>query len=302
MSTLLARVETSAEAEQALAAGFDGVVVPASDGFATARSDAVIAVVPPGDDGAGSMSFGAENGATCKLACWRDGVPGPGDLDRVRAEGAGGVLLRPAGRVVDTASMAAISLLAEQCRTMGLTLGLDGGLEPPDVPRLLAIGVDLLVFGAALRSPSGALDPARLALIRDLVPRPAALQRAAPAHDGGPVPPDRIFVRDLILEIAIGAYASERGRLQRVRFTVEADLSGTGRPTRDMRDIVSYDLITDAIGQLTRAGHVEFVETLAEAIAGRVLAHPRVTLVRVRVEKLDLGPGSVGVELVRAKA
>lgn len=299
MTIILARIETRAEADEAVAAGFDGVVVPAAQGLATARADAVIAVSATGGDGAETMTFGA--GET-KLHCWCDRVPAPEDLDRVRAAGAGGVLLRATGRVLDIHSVAVIASLAESCRAMRLTLGLDGGLEPPDVPRLLAIGVDLLVFGATLRTASGALDPARLAMIRDLVPRAEAMRQAeaAPAVRGD-VPPDRIFVRDLVLDIAIGAYASEHGRLQRVRFAVEADLSGTGRPARDIRDIVSYDLITDAIRQLTSAGHVEFVETLAEEIAWRVLAHPRVARVRVRVEKLDLGPGAVGVELVRAK-
>jgi dihydroneopterin aldolase len=102
--------------------------------------------------------------------------------------------------------------------------------------------------------------------------------------------------------MAIGAYASEIGRTQRVRFSVEAEIARAEGAARDMRDIVSYDLITDAIKHLALAGHVELVETLAEGIAERVLAHPRVLGVRVVVEKLDVGPGSVGVEIRRDRA
>jgi len=40
---------------------------------------------------------------------------------------------------------------------------------------------------------------------------------------------------------------------------------------------------------------------LAERIAAYVLAHPRVVRVTVRVEKLDIGPGGVGVEIVRER-
>jgi dihydroneopterin aldolase len=40
---------------------------------------------------------------------------------------------------------------------------------------------------------------------------------------------------------------------------------------------------------------------LAERIAAVVLAHPRVTSATVRVEKLGVGPGSVGVEITREK-
>lgn len=299
VTRIFARVETLDEADQALAAGFDGVV--AAKEVAAARADAMFAVLSAGDDGAESMIFGAADGPGGTMACFDRG-PTPGDLDRVVAEGAGGILLRTTDRVLDASSIDVLAALARQCHAMRLTFGLDGRMEPPDVPRFLAIGVDLLVFGEALRAASGALDPACLAMIRDLVPRAAAMRTAGTAPPAsGAVPPDRIFVRDLVLEIAIGAYASEHGRLQRVRFAVEADLTGTGRATRDMRDIVSYDLITDTILDLTSARHVEFVETLAKEIAARILSHPRVALVRVRVEKLDLGPGAVGVELVRAK-
>jgi hypothetical protein len=43
------------------------------------------------------------------------------------------------------------------------------------------------------------------------------------------------------------------------------------------------------------------VEELAERVAALVLAHPRVARVVVRVEKLDIRPGSVGVEITRER-
>ncbi len=36
-------------------------------------------------------------------------------------------------------------------------------------------------------------------------------------------------------------------------------------------------------------------------MAALVLAHPRVVSVMVRVEKLDVGPGAVGVEITRER-
>jgi dihydroneopterin aldolase len=48
-------------------------------------------------------------------------------------------------------------------------------------------------------------------------------------------------------------------------------------------------------------GHVDLVEILAERIAGQVLGQPCVAKVVVRVEKLDLGPEAVGVEITREK-
>jgi dihydroneopterin aldolase len=69
-----------------------------------------------------------------------------------------------------------------------------------------------------------------------------------------------------------------------------------------MRDVFSYDLITDGIRLLTGSGHVGLVETLAERIASMVLAHPRVAKVMVRVQKLETGSGTVGVEIERTRS
>ena len=54
----------------------------------------------------------------------------------------------------------------------------------------------------------------------------------------------------------------------------------------------SYDVISDGIRLLVDAGHVPLVETLAERIAGMLLAHPRVVKVSVRLEKLETGSGT----------
>ena len=112
---------------------------------------------------------------------------------------------------------------------------------------------------------------------------------------------NRIFVHDLVLPVEIGAYAREHGMPQPVRFSVDAWVAGPMRPAQDLRDVVSYDLISDGIRLLVAAGHVELVETLAERIASLLLAHPRVARVRVRLEKLETGSGIVGVEIERAR-
>ena len=112
---------------------------------------------------------------------------------------------------------------------------------------------------------------------------------------------NRIFVRDFVLPIRIGAYAHERDKLQRVRFNIEVDVLRPTHPTEDMRDVFSYDLITDGIRMIVAQEHIALLETLAERIVALVLAHPWVSAAMVRVEKLDLGPGSVGVEIRRER-
>jgi FolB domain-containing protein len=112
---------------------------------------------------------------------------------------------------------------------------------------------------------------------------------------------DRIFVRDFVLPVRIGAYAHERDKPQNVRFNVEANVLRPDHAAQDIRDVFSYDLITDSIRMIVAQEHIALVEMLAERIAALILTHPRVTAVTVRVEKLEVGPGGTGVEIVRRR-
>jgi dihydroneopterin aldolase len=68
-----------------------------------------------------------------------------------------------------------------------------------------------------------------------------------------------------------------------------------------MRGVFSYDVVTDGIRMIVAQEHIALLETLAERIAALVLGHARVAAVTVRVEKLDIGPGAVGVEIRRER-
>jgi (5-formylfuran-3-yl)methyl phosphate synthase len=112
---------------------------------------------------------------------------------------------------------------------------------------------------------------------------------------------DRIFVHDLVLPVRIGAFDREHDAPQQVRFTVDACVARPARVPQRLHEVFSYDLITEGIRAIVARGHVHLVETLAERIAASVLAHPQILSVTVRVEKLEVGPGSVGVEITRDK-
>ena len=190
------------------------------------------------------------------------------------------------------------------CLEHRLICGLAGGLEAPDVPRLLALGPDVLGFRGALcagHGRSGRLDPEAVALIRGLIPLADAASAAGPAAAGTAVVVDRIFVRDYELMLEIGAYSHERGHPQRVRFDIAADIRRTPSDGDDMRHAFSYDVLTDAVRTVAAEGPFQLVETLAERIAARLLAHAAIVRVTVRVEKRDLGPGGIGVEIVRQR-
>jgi dihydroneopterin aldolase len=118
----------------------------------------------------------------------------------------------------------------------------------------------------------------------------------------GPVP-DRISLRDHIALADIGAFQQERGHPQRLRFNVVVELQR--RPAAEADDvdrILSYDRLTEAIAAELAAERLNLLETLAERIARRILAEPQPFRVFLRVEKLDRGPGALGVEIVRSRA
>jgi dihydroneopterin aldolase len=116
------------------------------------------------------------------------------------------------------------------------------------------------------------------------------------------VPTDRILVRDFVTPISIGAYRHEREKTQNVRFNVDVAIVRSPHVAQDMRDVFSYDVVLDGIRMIAAQEHVVLVETLAERVAALILAQPRVVSVTVMVEKLDVGPGAVGVEIVRKRS
>lgn len=115
--------------------------------------------------------------------------------------------------------------------------------------------------------------------------------------------PDRIHLRDYTREAEIGAFAEERGRAQRLRFAVTADLAvSVAEAGDDVDRILSYDVLVAAVEGALAARRHDLVESLAEDIAARVLAHPAAARVEVTVEKLDRGPFALGVTLARRRA
>lgn len=274
-------------------------IVPVADG----RAAALEAVLVPAE--AIAMADVADVGMR-QIAVLPDPATAVSDL---HGRGFAGVLYGNVRDLLDRQGVVLLAEAVENCRRHALLCGFTGGLEAPDIPRLLALGPDFLVFGRAVRvgrAAEGAIDSMAVRMAADLFaptispngPAVAvARPRAEPTHPSWPL--DRIFVRDLVLPVAIGAYASEVGRRQRVRFTVEAEVLARSGAAEDMRDVVSYDLLADAVHQVAGSAHVQLAEAMAESIAARVLRHPRIVRVRVLVEKLDLGPGAMGVEIWR---
>ena len=220
----------------------------------------------------------------------------------METQGLAGVILNTTSgqNLLDVLDIAALADFIDMVRAHGMMAGLAGALEPPDVPRLLLLDPDILAFR---------FDAATIDGIRALIPPDQRRARSKPAKIdyrlAAPRAPDvrkeldRIFVHDFVLPMRIGTYARERNKLQQVRFSVDVSIARPSDVPADMRDVLSYDVITDSIRMIAARGHIALAETLAEQVATAVLAHPRAASVTVRVEKLDTGSGTVGVEITR---
>ncbi len=224
------------------------------------------------------------------------------------------------GRLLQHLGMPALTHFTALCRQHGLLSGLAGSLEAPDVPRLLAAAPDYLGFRGALcrkHDRNAGLDAQAFALIRALIPSAKTAPLAGPGkvdwrllsargysrdHETRGLAADRIFVRDLVLPVHVGAYDFEHDIVQNVRFNIDAEVRRAAQGGDDMRDVVSYDLIRDAVQMVLSRGHFAMVETLAEEISQALLKDARILKTRVRVEKLDVIKGSVGVEIQRERA
>ena len=323
MTSLIARVRSVTDAEIALAAGVDRIAVGPSPvpllsaigAVASGRCpvslwwDRDAASRVPGLDPATALSacgadeIWAEDGiAMPRVSAWATVAPGgEAPVTAAAEQGHRGILVDGGSprRLLDSVTIAALDMQCRRARLHALPVGFSGTMEAPDIPRLLALSPDRLVVDDVIRQGGVSSNPigaGPLRLVRDLV----AMTRSASAAPIAMTEPDRIFVRDWTVPLHLGAYAHERDA-QRVRFTVEVDVSRADGRAADMRDVVTYDLITDAIARVTVA-HVDLVETIAEDVAALVLAHPRVEAVDITVEKLDLGPGSLGCRIRRRRA
>ena len=115
--------------------------------------------------------------------------------------------------------------------------------------------------------------------------------------------PDRLSLRDYVVGADIGAFHEERGATQRLRFNIVVEIAPLDPGIDDDVDrILSYDRLIEAVGAELASGRFNLLETLAEAIAARILTEPQARRVFLRIEKTDRGPFALGVEIVRERA
>ena len=115
----------------------------------------------------------------------------------------------------------------------------------------------------------------------------------------------RVIIRNLVLPARVGIYRHEQSAEQQVRINIELTTEESAQPLNDeIRNVVSYEEVVLSVKEVLAQGHINLVETLAEAIADLCLSDIRVAGARVGIEKLHAIPEaeSVGVEIVRFRS
>jgi len=116
---------------------------------------------------------------------------------------------------------------------------------------------------------------------------------------------DRILMEGMVFFGRHGVFPVERelGARFTVDVDLETDLSTAGASDR-LEDTVDYTLAHRLVGEVVEGEPCRLIETVAERIAGRLLALDRVERVTVRVRKLPAVRAqlrSFGVEVTRAR-
>jgi 7,8-dihydroneopterin aldolase/epimerase/oxygenase len=115
----------------------------------------------------------------------------------------------------------------------------------------------------------------------------------------------RLFLRDHVVPVHIGAHAFEKGVTQRLIFNVElyVPFDSTTPKADRLEEVVDYDFVREIIAARIAQGHIELQETLCDELAQQLLTHPQVRAVRLSTQKPDVYPdcAGVGVEVFRMK-
>ena len=115
----------------------------------------------------------------------------------------------------------------------------------------------------------------------------------------------RIFLRDHVVQVSIGAHDFEKTQAQRLIFNVELFVAySQSTPQADqLSEVVDYDFVRAVIAQRVRTGHIELQETLCDDLVAALLQHPQVQAVRLSTCKPDVYPdcAGVGVEVFSIK-
>ncbi len=111
---------------------------------------------------------------------------------------------------------------------------------------------------------------------------------------------DHIFLRDYRKTIEIGAFQEERQILQEIVISIDVTLAEKARADDDfVDDILSYDVLVNAVEDNLAAHRYDLLEALAEDIAAQILREKAADSVEIEIQKLGRVDGALGIHMKR---
>ena len=115
----------------------------------------------------------------------------------------------------------------------------------------------------------------------------------------------KVLIKDLILDLKLGYYETERNKSQKVKFNLDINYEDK-KPSndKDIKSIVNYAKIVKLIKKLIKNKHYNFLETLAEDVFDELFKDKRIDKITLQIEKLEIMKdcSSVGIQISKKRS
>ena len=115
----------------------------------------------------------------------------------------------------------------------------------------------------------------------------------------------KVLIKDLILDLKLGYYDSEKEKSQKVKFTLDVNYEDK-KPSndKDLKSIVNYAKIVKLVKKLVKNKHYNFLETLAEDVFDELFKDKRIDKITLQIEKLEIMKdcSSVGIQISKKRS
>lgn len=114
---------------------------------------------------------------------------------------------------------------------------------------------------------------------------------------------DQIFLKNFRKSIEIGAFQEERQIVQDIVVNIVVTLQDQAFPDdSEVDEILSYDVLVDAVENNLAARRYDLLESLAEDIARSLLREKQARCAEVEIQKTDRVDGVLGVKIERSQS
>ena len=115
----------------------------------------------------------------------------------------------------------------------------------------------------------------------------------------------KILINELVLDLKLGYYDSEKEKSQKVKFSLEIDYEDK-KPSsdKDIKSIVNYAKLVKLVKKLVKNKHYNFLETLAEDVFDELFKDKRIDKITLQIEKLEIikDCSSVGIQISKKRS